>query len=392
MFVDRRLELLDAALGRAPVVALVGPRQVGKTTLARQLAGGRGVHDARFFDLERAADRAALTDPDALIAHLGPGLVIFDEVQFVPSLFQALRVSVDQRRAQGHRTGQFLVLGSASLDLLQGASESLAGRLEVVELTPFSVAEVGSDSADRLWLRGGFPDAYLAGSDGDSLIWREQFIRSYLERDIPLFAPRLPRETLRRFWTMLAHLQGAEFNSSQLGRSLDVSAQSITRYLDLLCDLFLLRRLPAFARNIGKRVRKAPKVYVRDSGIVHALLGIGTTPQLLGHPVVGGSFEGWVIEQLIVAAGALASANFYRTQDGAEIDLLLEVRSERIAVEIKRSAATKPSRGFHTASADVDASARWLVHGGNRSFPLADGMLALTLADALLRLGELRVA
>ncbi len=386
MLIQRDFEPITSALARAPVVAVVGPRQVGKTTLVRELARQRAVPQARMFDLERASDRAAFVDVDALLAHLGPGLVVFDEVQFVPTLFQALRVVVDERREQGHRSGQFLVLGSASLDLLQHASESLAGRLEVIELAPFSVLETGVGSADRLWLRGGFPESYLARSDGDSLVWREQFIQSYLERDVALFAPRLPRETLRRFWTMLAHLQGAEFNASQLARSLDVSAQSITRYLDLLCDLFLIRRLPAYAKNVGKRLRKSPKIHVRDSGLVHALLGIPTTTALLAHPVVGGSYEGFVIEHLIAALPTLGRCSFYRTQDGAEIDLVLEFGTHCIAIEIKRSQTSRPTRGFHVACTDIAATARWLVHGGERTFPLPGDVLALPLTDAIERL------
>ena len=386
MLIHRQAEVVDRALSRAPVVALVGPRQVGKTTLARQIATRLNLDKSRKFDLERVADRAALVNPDDLLAQLGHGLIIFDEVQFVPALFQALRVAVDERRAQGHRVGQFLVLGSASLDLLQGATESLAGRIEVVELAPFSISEIGASQATNLWLRGGFPESYLAPSDADSLSWREQFIQSYLTRDIPQFAPRLPRSTLARFWTMLAHLQGAEFNASQLARNLEVSAQSITRYLDLLCDLFLLRRLPAYAVNVGKRLRKAPKVYVRDSGLVHALLGVGDISTLLGHPVVGNSFEGFVLEHLIDAAGSMAQCSFYRTQDGAEIDLIIEIRNERIAIEIKRSATAKAARGFHSACADVEATLQWFVHSGERSFPMQNGVAALTLTDAILRL------
>ena len=389
MLIHRQAEVVDRALSRASVVALVGPRQVGKTTLARQIATRLNLDKSRQFDLERVADRAALVNPDDLLAQLGHGLVIFDEVQFVPALFQALRVAVDERRAQGHRVGQFLVLGSASLDLLQGAAESLAGRIEVVELAPFSISETGASQATNLWLRGGFPESYLAASDADSLSWREQFIQSYLARDIPQFAPRLPRTTLARFWTMLAHLQGAEFNASQLARNLEVSAQSITRYLDLLCDLFLLRRLPAYAANVGKRLRKAPKVYVRDSGLVHALLGVGDISALLGHPIVGNSFEGFVLEHLIDAAGCMAQCSFYRTQDGAEIDLVIEIRNERIAIEIKRSVLAKPARGFHSACADVKATLQWFVHSGERSFPMQNGVAALTLTDAISRLKKI---
>jgi uncharacterized protein len=383
VLIHRKLELVMRALARAPVVALVGPRQVGKTTLAHQIAANLGLSTRRQFDLEKLADRTALTNPDDLLAQLGPGLTIFDEVQFVPTLFQALRVAVDDRRIKGERFGQFLVLGSASLTLLQSASESLAGRIEVVELAPFSITELGTNESNRLWLRGGFPESFLAGSDADSMSWREQFIQSYLARDIPQFAPRLPRETLGRFWTMLAHLQGSEFNASQLARNLDASAQSISRYLDLLCDLFLLRRLPAFSENVGKRLRKSPKIYVRDAGLVHALLGIHDATELLGHPVVGTSFEGFVIEHLIEAAGTMASCCFYRTHDGAEIDLIIEVKNQRIAIEIKRAASSKPRRGFHTACADIKATKQWLVHGADKSFPLQNGVLALTLEDAM---------
>jgi hypothetical protein len=382
----RRLDLLLAALDRAPVVALVGPRQVGKTTLARQLALDRNVPDARFFDLERVSDRAALTDPDALLASLGPGLTVFDEVHLCQRCFS--RCAWRSTSAVMITSGQFLVLGSASLDLLQSASGVARGTTGSRRTGAVHADKTGADTP---------PSSGCAKIQIVSRNQRRaqpglarQFVQSYLHRDIPMFAPRLPRETLRRFWTMLAHLQGAEFNAAQLARNLDVSAQSITRYLDLLCDLFLIRRLPAHSRNIGKRLRKSPKVYVRDSGIVHALLGIATTPELLAHPVIGGSFEGFVIEHLMAAAGAMAECSFYRTQDGAEIDLLVTLKRERIAIEIKRSASTKPSRGFHIAGDDVEATQRWFVHGEQRSFPLPNEVQALNLADAINRLQSLQ--
>jgi uncharacterized protein len=386
----RGLESLRQALNRAPVVAIVGPRQVGKTTLARQFAASKQLPNNRFFDLERTQDRIALNQADDLLAQLGPGLMVFDEVQFAPQLFQSLRVAVDLRRAAGHRVGQFLVLGSASLELLQGASESLAGRIEVMELKPFAITDVGESNANRLWLRGGFPDSFLAASDTDSFVWREQFVQTYLARDIPQFAPRLPRETLGRFWRMLAHLHGTELNASNIARTLEVSSQSISRYLDLLCDLFLARRLNAFATNAGKRLRKSPKVYLRDCGVLHALLGIEHVTDLMSHPVVGTSFEGFVIEHLLDQLPSSSQASFYRTQDGAEIDLVIEIKQHRIAVEIKRSVSSKPSRGFHIAAADIAATHHWLVHSGDKDFPLGDQVQALSLPEAVRRLNAMR--
>jgi uncharacterized protein len=383
--VNRTADAVLAALARAPVVALVGPRQVGKTTLALDLADAKKLPMERRFDLELAQDRAALSDPLAVFKALGPGLVVLDEVQYLPDLFQSLRHIVDQRRRQGHRVGQFLVLGSASLSLLQSASESLAGRIEVLELKPFDIEEV--EPQERLFLRGGFPESFLAKSDADSFSWRTQFIQSYLERDIPLFAPRMPRETLRRFWTMLAHLQGQEYNAAQLARSLDISQPAIARYCDLLCDLYLLRRLPAYAANVGKRLKKSPKVYVRDSGLVHALLSIGTDTQLLAHPVLGGSFEGFAIEQLL-GASPMANASFYRTSNGAEIDLVIEQGHHRIAIEVKRSAQNLPTRGFYTACEDIHATERWMVHTAERSFP-HQGIQVMPLAKARMALKKL---
>lgn len=385
MFARRLSQSLSTALGRSPVVGLIGPRQVGKTTLAYALAEGQSPPPV-FLDLERPADRARLADPEAVLRALDGRLVVLDEIQRVPDLFPVLRVLVDERRRAGRASGQFLVLGSASVDLLRQSSESLAGRIEYLELTPFDIGETGGAALDRLWLRGGFPESFLARDDANSLAWRQQFAQTYLERDIAAFAPRLPRETLRRFWTMLAHEQGREFNASKLAAGLGVSAQTVSRYLDLLVDLMLVRRLPAWFENIGKRLRKAPRIYLRDSGMVHALLDIPSMDALLGHPVCGGSWEGLVVENLACAAGAAMQPHGYRTSAGAEIDLLLVGGRDRIAVEIKRSTAPAVSKGFHLACDDVGATARWLVYPGQASYPGPHGVEVLPLMDAVEKL------
>lgn len=385
MLKRRLADQLSLALGRSPAVGLIGPRQVGKTTLAHTLAQMRTPPPV-FLDLERPADLARLADAEAALRAYDGRLVVLDEVQRLPDLFPVLRVLVDERRRAQRPIGHFLVLGSASVDLLRQSSESLAGRIEYLELAPLDVLETGADTQDRLWTRGGFPESYLARDDDDSLAWRQQFVTTYLERDIAAFAPRLPRETLRRFWTMLAHEQGGEFNASRLAAGLGVSAQSVSRYLDLLVDLMLVRRVPAWYENMGKRLRKAPRVYIRDSGIVHALLGVGTFDALLGHPVCGGSWEGWVLENLAGVAGSSMQAHWYRTSAGAEIDLLLVGGGQRIAVEIKRSTAPSVSKGFHIACADVGATARWVVYPGKEAFPAAQGIDVLPVHAAMERL------
>lgn len=384
---DRRLSpALVEALQRSPAVGLIGPRQVGKTTLAHALAEGR-VPAPVFLDLERPTDRARLADPEAALAALADRLVVLDEIQRAPELFTVLRVLIDERRRRGRRHGQFLVLGSASVDLLQQSSETLAGRIEYLELGGFDLLEVGSTSTDNLWLRGGFPESFLALGDIASLVWRQQFVTTYLEREISTFAPRLPRESLRRFWTMLAHEQGAEFNAARLAAGLGVSAQTVSRYLDLLVDLMLVRRLPAWLEKVGKRLRKSPRTYLRDSGIVHALLGIDTLDALLGHPVCGGSWEGFVLENVIAAADPAWQPYCYRTSTGAEIDLLL-IGRERIAIEVKRSTAPAVSRGFHNACDDVGAHQRWVIYPGRESYPGPHGVQVLTLTDAMTRVAN----
>ncbi len=382
---SHRKSVEDALENQAGVV-LLGPRQVGKTTLAQDIAESR---DAVYLDMERTADRQILEEPDLYLDEQMGRLVVIDEVQRLPDLFGALRGQIDRRRRQGHRTGQFLLLGSATNALLHQSAESLAGRVSYHELTPFMLPEVGSDMISTLWLRGGFPDSYLAKSDRASLTWRGDFIRTYLERDIPSFGLRIPAETLRRFWTMLAHEQGGLLNAAKLAGNLGVSGQSIARYLDLLVDLMLVRRLPPWHSNAGKRLVKSPKVYIRDSGLTHALLGIEAWEDLLGHPVVGGSWEGFCIENLIAGAPRGTEASFYRSSAGAEIDLVLKLpRGQIWGIEIKRTTSPKVTRGFHIAAEELEVSERILVYADEKDVPGQGGVRAMPLMAALERLAS----
>ena len=377
--ISRRLaSQLVQSLDRSPAVALLGPRQVGKTTLALAIAGNR---PSLYLDLESEADRAKLAEPELYLeAHAGE-LVILDEVHRLPGIFQPLRGLIDRGRRQGKRTGRFLMLGSASIDLLRQSGESLAGRIAYLELGPIDILEAGADRSDSLWGRGGFPDSFLAVDDADSLRWRLDFLRTYLERDIPQLGPRIPAETLRRFWVMLAHRQGSLLNAAELARGLGVDGKTVASYVDLLVDLLLVRRLAPWHANTGKRLVKSPKVYVRDSGILHALLGVRDIEALLSHPVVGASWEGYVIETLIAAAPREVDAYFYRTSAGAEIDLLLALPGNRLwAVEIKRSLSPKVERGFHLACEDIRPERRLVVYPGKEPFPLAHGLEAMPLA------------
>lgn len=370
-------------LRHMPAVALLGPRQVGKTTLARAIAGELGA-DALYLDLERPADRRKLEDADAYLRAAGRRLCVIDEVQRAPGLFEILRGVIDNRRADDDRSGHFLLLGSASLDLMRQASESLAGRIARVEMEPVGVrdASVSGITTEDLWVRGGFPESLIASGDAESLLWRTDFIRSYLERDVPLFAPRMPAETLGRLWTMLAHSQGAPLNAARLASSLDVSAPAIARYVDLLVDLLLVRRLRSWSGNVRRRLVRAPRTYVRDSGIVHALLGLSELDQLLGHPVAGPSWEGFAVENLVSAAGPNRIPCYYRTQNGAEIDLVLERGGGiEMAIEIKRSPAAPLSRGFHAACEVLEPREKYLVHGGSARWPRPGGVSAIGLLE-----------
>lgn len=385
MIPRRKTEVVLARLNQFPAVALLGPRQAGKTTLAEQIAEGR---PSVYLDLEDPADREKLSDAALYLSAHEDRLVILDEVQRAPELFQTLRGLIDQGRRRNIGAGRFLLLGSASIDLLRQSGESLAGRIAYVELGPLSVLETDGDAREKLWVRGGFPDSFLAETDKASAIWRENFIRTYLERDIPQLGPRVPAETLRRFWTMLAHIQGGTLNAAQLARGLNVDGKTVARYLDLLVDLLLVRRLPPLHANVGKRLIKSPKVYVRDSGIVHTLLGLDDRDAVLGHPVAGGSWEGLAIENLLSAAPERANASFYRTSAGAEIDLVLEMPGGKLwAVEIKRGLAPKLDRGFHHAREDLMPERSFVVYSGEERYPRAEGVEVISLRELAALLG-----
>jgi predicted AAA+ superfamily ATPase len=386
--IDRRLtSTLLARLDAMPAVALLGPRQSGKTTLALAVGVPR---DAVYLDLESESDRLKLAEPEAyLSAHLDR-LVILDEIHRAPGLFPILRGLIDRSRRAGRKAGQYLLLGSASLDLLRQSGETLAGRIAYLELSPFDALEARGLSLDDLWLRGGFPGSLLARDDADSLHWRQDFIRTYLERDIPQFGPRLPAETLRRLWAMLAHNQGGMLNSALLARNLGLDVKTINSYLDLLVDLLLVRRLPPWHANLGKRLVKAPRIFVRDSGLVHALAGVPDRETLLSHPILGPSWEGMVIENLIAAAPDQAQAFFFRTAGGAEIDLLLAWPSGSLwAIEVKRSLAPKLERGFHAACADLKPERRMAVYPGYERYPMGHGVEAMPLATLMEELAAL---
>ncbi|MEQ1535973.1 MAG: ATP-binding protein [Burkholderiaceae bacterium] len=372
---------LAEELQHSPAVALLGPRQVGKTTLA--LAASKGIPSI-YLDLESERDRAKLEQAELYLADHLDKLVILDEVHRAPGLFPVLRGLIDQARRNGKRTGLYLLLGSASLDLLQQSGETLAGRISYLELGSLNVLEVvletASTQADTLWLRGGFPDSFSATNDARSLRWRQNFIRTYLERDIPQFGPRIAAQTLRRFWTMLAHHQSGLLNVAQLARNLGIDAKTAQSYIDLLCDLLLVRRLQPWHTNLGKRLVKSPKVYVRDSGLVHALLDIETKEALLAHPVVGASWEGFCIENLLASIPANVQPYFYRTGAGAEIDLLLAWPSGDLwAIEIKRSLSPKVERGFHAACTDLQPKRKLVIYPGQEVFPLGNDIQAMPL-------------
>jgi len=377
MFKRHLQALLAEELQLSPAVALLGPRQVGKTTLALEVA--RDIPHI-YLDLESERDRSKLAQSELYLESHLDKLVILDEVHRAPSLFPLLRGLIDQARRIGRASGQYLLLGSASLNVLQQSSETLAGRIAYLELTPLNVMEVGQDSVEPLWLRGGFPQSLSAPSDARSLRWRENFISTYLERDIPQFGPRIAAETLRRFWTMLAHHQGSMLNVAHLSRNIGVDVKTVQSYIDLLCDLLLVRRLAPWHTNTGKRLVKAPKVYVRDSGLVHALLNIETREALLSHMVVGASWEGYCIETLLACAPKGVTGYFYRTGGGAEIDLLLTwPGGELWAIEIKRSSAPKVERGFHSACHDLNPSHKWVVYPGLESYPISADIQAISL-------------
>lgn len=379
----RRLEPdLVRALARSPVVALLGPRQCGKSTLAKRVL--ERVAGAVYLDLERPAHRNRLQDPETFFDANRKSLVCLDEIQRAPDLFPILKSIVDERG----RNGQFLVLGSASPDLLRQGSETLAGRLAFLTLTPFLAVE-GDDASlatpRLLWLRGGFPRSRLAATDADSFSWREDFIRTFLETDIPQLGFRVAAESLRRFWLMCAHMHGQLLNASRLGESLGVSHHTVRSWLEILERTFLLRVLHPLEANLKKRLVKSPKVYLRDSGILHALLGIGTFDELLGHPVCGHSWEGFVLENVLALASGWRTS-FHRTATGEEIDLVLEKGRRRVALECKLSTSPQISRGLRTALADLGIVHTWIIAPVPQAYPLEKGVTVAPLRTALERL------
>ena len=366
------LKQLTTALSRSPITALLGPRQAGKTTLARLLAENRS---ATFFDLESQPDVRRLQNPELALASLD-GLVVIDEIQVMPELFAALRVLVDrpQNRAR------FLILGSASPDIVKNVSETLAGRVEFIELGPFDLAEVGAERWRALWVRGGFPRAFLAASDEDGAAWREGFIRTFLERDIPQLGFTIPAPTMRRFWTMLAHYHGQTWNASELGRAMGLSDKTVRSYLDLLTGAFMVRQLQPWYANIGKRQVRAPKVYLRDSGVLHGLLDLPDWASLLAHPRAGASWEGFAIEQALRAIQP-AEAYFWATHSGAELDLLFFRRGRRYGLEAKFSEAPEVTRSMHLALVDLDLDHLWVLHPGPHTYPVHEKITVCAIAD-----------
>ena len=384
---------LEARLRSFPAVALLGPRQVGKTTLARTVAEtgvARLDKPSLYLDLENPADQQKLADARAYCAAQRGRLLVLDEIHRVPELFPALRGIIDERIRDGEGSGQFLLLGSASMTLLRQSSESLAGRIATIELAPLDVRELPASQHERLWIRGGFPRSFLAADDAESALWREIFIRTYLERDIPALGSRIAAQTLRRFWTMLAHTQGGLWNAATFAKSLAVDGKTVANYLDLMADLLLVRRLPPFFANVRKRLVKSPKVYVRDSGLVHRLLRLDDRETVLGHPVAGASWEGFVVETLLRAAPELAQASFYRTATGVEIDLMLELpRNQLWAIEIKRSLAPTVDKGLRTAIEDVQPNRAFIVYGGDERYPTAGDIEVIGLPELADELAQL---
>lgn len=378
---------IEMGLSRQAAVALIGPRQVGKTTLAFEIAGK---YNGFYLDLESIDDRHRLAQPVLFFNSMEDRLVILDEIHRMPELFKVLRSVIDQGRRKKKGLGRFLILGSASIDLLNRSGETLAGRIAYVNLSTLSALEIESAQTERLWLRGGFPDSYLAKNDHDSFALRKDFIRTYLERDVALFGPRIPSTTLEQLWIMLAHNQGQVLNASRLAKALEVSVQSVNRYIDLLSDLLLIRRLPSYRANLGKRLVKSPKVYIKDSGLAHALLGLQTFEQLAGHPIVGFSWEGFVLEMLLSVLPYPASAFFYRTAAGAEIDLVIDRGNGNLwAIEIKRSLSGHVDKGFHQACLDLNPERAFVVYAGQDSYPVSDKIQAISVYEMAKQIQDL---
>jgi len=377
------------ALQTMPAVALLGPRQAGKTTLALEIAKNNIGKLTSYLDLELDTDRAKLNDAEGYLRRFENQLLIIDEVQLRPDLFRILRGLIDIRIRAGEKSAQFLLLGSASRDLLQQSSETLAGRIRYLELTPFSIPEIHNVdplgfNADKLWFRGGFPKSFLAVTDDDSWNWRSDFISSYVERDIPQMGIKIPAAKMRRFWTMLSHLHGQQVNLSNLGKSLEVSHTTARNYLDILTDLYMVRQLQPWAGNTKKRLVKSPKIYIRDTGLLHRLLSIAKFDDLLGHPIIGPSWEGFVAESIIGRLSDKWQVSYYRTSSGVEIDLILEKsHKEKWAIEIKRAAGPKVKAGFHHAAADIKTDRKFVVYSGTERFPMPENTEAVGIIEFL---------
>lgn len=384
---------LIEALQNNPAVALLGSRQVGKTTLALEIAETVLEKPTLYLDMELASDRIKLQDAESYLNLHENKLLIIDEVQLIPNLFKTLRGIIDRRKRAGEANAQFLLLGSASRDLLQQTSQTLAGRIRYLELTPFTVSEIQpldplEFSPDKLWLRGGFPQSYLATSDEQSWNWRTDFISTYVERDIPRLGINIAATRMHRFWQMLAHFHGQQINKSSLGKSLEVSHTTIQFYLDTLTDLYMLRQLVPWSGNTKKRLVKSPKIYIRDTGLLHRLLNIAEFEELLGNPVLGHSWEGFVIENICTQLTDRWQTSYYCSTAQAEIDLILEHSNETWALIIKRSVVLKLSKGFHTACEDINATKKWVVYGGKERFPLGENTEAIGLVEFLGLVGK----
>jgi len=385
-YIPRQLEKeLVQSLDSFPVTAILGPRQCGKSTLAKHILSAR--EDALFLDLQRPSDLRKLTDPELFFHTHRNKLICIDEVQVGPELFPILRAEIDAER----RPGRFLLLGSASQELIRKSSESLAGRIHYIELTPFTLNELIAKKTEyssrlmKIWRRGGFPESILAPTDSISMIWREDFIRTYLEHDIAQFGFSVAPQIMRRFWSMLAHYHGQLLNLSKLGQSLGVTHPTIKRYLDILEQTYMVRSLQPYSANLKKRLVKSPKIYIRDPGVLHALLEIESMDELLGHPVVGSSWEGFCIEQ-IIAAKPDWRPSFYRTSSGEEIDLILERGQKKLAFEFKASMSPKVSRGFKGTLEVLQPDHTWIVAPVEAPYPLQQDVTVSDIFSAILEI------
>jgi uncharacterized protein len=380
-------EKLNNKIARIPAVALLGSRQVGKTTLAKIISEGRS---SIYLDLENQEDLLKLSDPTSFLGRNNDKLVIIDEIQRAPDLFMVLRGLIDENRQIGRVAGQYLLLGSASMDLLRQSSESLAGRISYIEMTGLNIleiAEYNKSEREKLWLRGGFPNSYLAQNDLESMVWLEDLIRTYLERDIPQMGFKIPANRLRRLWTMLAHLHGETINCAKLAGNLEIDRKTVSNYIDILTDLLLLRRIEPWHENVKKRLVKSPRYYVRDSGILHRLLGIGNNNALLSNPILGKSWEGFVIENIHSVLPSLAETYYYRTAAGAEIDLVIKMPNSEIwAIEIKYGVAPKIGKHFHQICEDIRASRKYVIYGGEDEFFITNDVKVISLKKFMLEL------